>query len=71
MRVAMLFVVAAFTIVWAILSIRQNTMIVPDAKLITLIGTVIGGKVAQSFSENFSPPTKSMDSELRTADSHQ
>jgi hypothetical protein len=58
MRVMSLAVVVPVMIVWTVLSIRQNTFIVPDAKIITLVGTAMGSKALQSFSENFSPATK-------------
>ncbi len=54
MRVMSLAVVVPVMIVWTVLSIRQNTFIIPDTKIITLIGTAMGGKALQSFSENFS-----------------
>jgi len=48
LRVILLIVI----LVWAVLCIRQNTFVVPDVKVIGFIGTLLGGKVAQSFSEN-------------------
>jgi hypothetical protein len=50
MRVLLLIVV----LVWAILCIRQNTFVVPDMKVIYFLGTMFGGKAAQSFAENLS-----------------
>lgn len=55
MRAINFIVVVPVMVVWTVLSIRQNTFIIPDAKIITLLATTIGGKALQSFSENFSP----------------
>lgn len=58
MRVMSLVVVVPVMIVWTVLCIKQNTFIVPDAKVITLIATALGSKALQSFSENFAPSPK-------------
>ena len=48
LRIILLIVI----LVWAVLCIRSNTFVVPDIKVIGFIGTLLGGKVTQSFSEN-------------------
>jgi len=53
MRVMGLIVVAPFMIVWAVLSIKTGTLIIPDAKLVMLVGSAFAGKSAQSLFENF------------------
>lgn len=55
MRVLLLVIV----LVWAVLCIRQNTFVVPDMKVIGFLGTLLGAKTLQSFSENLSAPKTS------------
>lgn len=56
MRVMSLLVVIPVMLVWTVLCIRQNTFIIPDTKIIAIVGTALGSKALQSFSENFSAP---------------
>lgn len=44
-------------LVWAVLSIRQNTIVIPDGRVIGFFGTLFGAKLGQSALENFSPPS--------------
>lgn len=67
MRVMSLLVVLPVMLVWTVLCIRQNTFIIPDTKLIALVGTALGSKALQSFSENFSPSKTPAASAVPTA----
>jgi hypothetical protein len=55
MRLVFLFVILAVVTVWAVLSIRAGAFVPMPVGVLELIGILTGGKVAQSFSENFSP----------------
>jgi hypothetical protein len=56
MRVVFLFVVLAVVTVWAALSIKAGQFVPLPEGALQLLGIFMGGKVAQSFSENFSNP---------------
>lgn len=51
MRVLVLVIVVPIMLVWAVLCLRQNTFIVPDWKVVSLIITGVAGKWLQSTSE--------------------
>lgn len=53
MRVMGLIVVVPFMIVWTVLSIKTGALIIPDSKLVMLIGSAFAGKSVQSLFENF------------------
>lgn len=52
MRVMLIIIV----LTWAVISIRSNTLVVPDVKVIGFLGTLLGVKSAQSFAENIGRP---------------
>jgi len=56
MRLMFLFVIIAVVFVWSVLSIRAGDFVALPSGALELIVIMTGGKVAQSFSENFSKP---------------
>ena len=51
LRVMALIVVVPVMIVWTVLCIKQGSFIVPDTKILVMLGTAFGGKTLQSFAE--------------------
>jgi hypothetical protein len=54
MRCAFLFVVFAVVTVWAVLCIKAGQFIMLPSGVLEMLVLFTGGKVVQSFSENFS-----------------